>query len=257
VEKDYVPALLALAGQELAEGKAAKAREIALNLQKLHPKSAIGHHLEGDVHAHGGAQDQAAKAYAQAYRLEPTGQRALLTYGAYKRAGDVNNAVAALTDWLAKQPGDTTVRVALASDYHQRGKTADAIREYETARKQEPSSATVLNNLGWLYFQQGDVKGLEYAKKAYELAPQRPEIADTYGWILLQKTDPKKALTILQEAAVQAPHMGSIRYHLAVALDKNGRKEDARKELQRLLDSNKDFPEAGEAKKLLEQLKAK
>jgi thioredoxin-like negative regulator of GroEL len=48
----------------------------------------------------------------------------------------------------------------------------------------------------------------------------------------------------------------TLRYHLAVALDKNGQQEAARQELERLLKSRKDFPELTEAQQLLSQLLA-
>ncbi len=48
--------------------------------------------------------------------------------------------------------------------------------------------------------------------------------------------------------------MPEIRYHLAVALHKTGRNDEARKELERLLRSGKEFAQAAEARSLLERL---
>ena len=56
---------------------------------------------------------------------------------------------------------------------------------------------------------------------------------------------------------MRAPHLPEIRYHMAVALDKAGRKGEARKELERLLRDNKDFAQAKNAQALLDQIQNK
>jgi len=57
----------------------------------------------------------------------------------------------------------------------------------------------------------------------------------------------------LQEAAVKAPHIPDIRYHMLVALDKAGRRGEARKELDRLLKTGKPFPDVDKARALRDQ----
>jgi Flp pilus assembly protein TadD len=113
---------------------------------------------------------------------------------------------------------------------------------------------TALNNLAWLYQEEGNKKGVTYAERAHELAPDRPEITDTLGWLLVQNGDTNRGLVLLQEAAVKAPHIPEIRYHMAVALAKVGRREEARKVLDRLLKTDKDFQGVDEARKLRKQL---
>ncbi len=58
---------------------------------------------------------------------------------------------------------------------------------------------------------------------------------------------------LLQEAAVKAPHIPDIRYHMVVALDKAGRRDEARKELDRLLKTGKAFPDVDKARVLRDQ----
>jgi thioredoxin-like negative regulator of GroEL len=53
---------------------------------------------------------------------------------------------------------------------------------------------------------------------------------------------------------MKAPHIPDIRFHMAAALEKAGRRDEARKELGRLLKSNKTFPERDKAEALHEQL---
>ena len=50
------------------------------------------------------------------------------------------------------------------------------------------ANPVVLNNLAWLYHEAEDARALPTARRAYELAPEQPEIMDTYGWILLAES---------------------------------------------------------------------
>ena len=76
------------------------------------------------------------------------------------------------------------------------------------------------------------------------------------GWVdhLLERGDIERGLELVREAADKAPHLPSVRYHLAVGLAKNGRKEDARREVDRLLREHQEFPEIDEARALLAEL---
>ena len=71
----------------------------------------------------------------------------------------------------------------------------------------------------------------------------------------MQLGDPKRGLELIRQASTYAPHVPEIRYHLAVALHKNGHAEEARKELERLLRARSDFPQRKEAQALLAQIK--
>jgi Tfp pilus assembly protein PilF len=113
----------------------------------------------------------------------------------------------------------------------------------------------MLNNLAWLYQEQGDPRALETARKAYDLDPNKPEVADTYGWILLKRGKGQQGLPILQQAYVSYPTQPEIGYHVAVGLSQLGRKDEAVKVLTRLLRENENFDQAKDAKALLEKLK--
>jgi Flp pilus assembly protein TadD len=86
------------------------------------------------------------------------------------------------------------------------------------------------------------------------MAPERPEITDTLGWLLVQNGNVNRGLVLLQEARVKAPHIPDIHYHMAVALYKSGRTAEARKELDRLLKTGKTFSEMDNAIAFRDQL---
>ena len=59
---------------------------------------------------------------------------------------------------------------------------------------------------------------------------------------------------MIRDAANRAPNNTEIRFHLAVALQKAGQPEQARKELEQLLGTGKDFPQRQDAERLLNSL---
>jgi FimV-like protein len=79
-------------------------------------------------------------------------------------------------------------------------------------------------------------------------------VMDTLGWLLVEQGNTSRALPLLQKASGLAPNSPDIRYHLAVALNKSGDKQGARKELDKLLAQNTPFPQLEEARALLKAL---
>jgi Tfp pilus assembly protein PilF len=56
------------------------------------------------------------------------------------------------------------------------------------------------------------------AEKAYRLAPRDANVADTYGWALVEAGQVEKGLRYLREAQVRAPNNTEIQSHLNEAL---------------------------------------
>lgn len=245
---------LALGSMEIRAGRHARAMEIAQELQKVDPELASAYDLEGAARLGQHQRAAAISAYDKANSLQPTSGRALLLSRLYQESGDPKKATTVLQDWLKYHPDDLVVGTNLALTFQQRGLSEQAITAYERVYRINPNNMVVLNNLAWLYFQKDDPRALELGAKAYELAPRRPEVVDTYGWILLSSGNSEKALVILQEALVSAPDNAEITYHVAVAMDKAGRRDEARKLLSRLFRGNPSFSEADKAKDLLKRL---
>ena len=197
---------------------------------------------------------KAAKAYAAAYKKAPSAALAGKLYQAHSKDGQPVAAQQALDAWLAKEPGDSAVRSLLANSLQSQNKTTQAIEQYLYILERNPDDVSALNNIAWLYQLEGNADGLKYAERAHTLAPERPEVTDTLGWLLVQNGQTNRGLVLLQEAAVKAPHIPEIRYHVAVALAKAGRRDEARKVLDRLLKSGKGFQGIEDAKKLRAQL---
>ena len=95
---------------------------------------------------------------------------------------------------------NTKVSLSLANMYlaeHQ----DKAIVEYERLIKVVPNNIVALNNLSWLYMDQGKyVQALQYAEQAYSLTTQIPNVVDTYAQALLTSDKKVEALAKAQEA---------------------------------------------------------
>jgi predicted Zn-dependent protease len=89
---------------------------------------------------------------------------------------------------------------------------------------------------------------------AAKLAPDNPNVLDTLGWILVQQGQVQRGLEWLGKAKAKAPRSDAIRYHHAAALARAGNRAEARKALQQLLNDSPEFDDADAARALLKTL---
>ncbi len=230
-----------------------RALERVAAFEKAGGPEATAEELRGDVLFAAGRAAPAAEAYARASRLRPSATLALRAYRAARAAGRAAPEVA-LTAWLADHPRDPLVGVALAEHYQRTGNRGAAITQYERAVEAWPG-AEIMNNLAWLYQQAGDPRATQMARRAHEAKPENPDIADTYGWILVESGNIVEGLPILERAARASPNAAEIQYHYAAALVKSGKKEAAATVLGKLITDNVDFPSRRAAETLLGTLR--
>ena len=160
-----------------------------------------------------------------------------------------------MLDWLEAEPNDVEARLALAAFQLGTGEWAAAGDNYRRILEQSADSVVALNNLAWLYGQSNDERALEVASRAYRLAPARPEIIDTYGWLLLGSgRDVRLAARLLAQAAWLAPGNADIQFHFAAALAATERPGEARSLLEDLLRSRTSFDSRSDAEALLAKL---
>ena len=239
---------------ELRAGNADEALKLARELRTDFPQAPAGFVLEGDVHLAAGRPQQAIENYRNALAISPNGAIVIKIANTQRAAGDAAAATATLEQWLSEHPDDLQVRLMFASEQQQKGSDDESIANYEAVLKEQPQNVLALNNLAWLYFQRGDSRALDLAQRAYKQLPDRAEIIDTYGWLLVQGGNTERGLTLLERAVRLAPSNLEIRFHLAAALAKAGDTERARSELRGLLEAGGTFNGIEEARKLLQNL---
>jgi putative PEP-CTERM system TPR-repeat lipoprotein len=257
IEKGNVAARVALIELEMRDKKPDAALKAADDLKKVDPKRAVGDMMRGDVLVNLKKFDDAVKAYDAASKIEDTPIIAIRRYTAQRAAGKTDVAYQTLEKWVAGN-NNATARNVLASAYIADKKYPKAIEHTLKLLEADQNNAILLNNLAWAYQQTGDKRAKEYGEKALAAAPKSPAIMDTLGWILVQSDDPQRGFDLLKQAADAAPNQGDIRYHLAAAMQKQGKSDDARKELEKLLADNAgvvNFTLKSDAEKMLKELK--
>jgi Flp pilus assembly protein TadD len=186
---------------------------------------------------------------------QPTSQTAALIYG-IRREIDPATALKPLQEWLAKHPDDHTMQAMMADALMSAGQNAESIVAYEKLLALAPKNVIVLNNLAWLYYLEKDKRAIPTARRAYELAPQATNVADTYGWLLLESGANQEALEVLNKIYESGMLIDpEARYHHAAALARNGRQAEAREQLALLLDEAPQFPSRQAAVALAENVK--
>ncbi len=250
----YVPAYLNLVTLEVNQDNHDRAVDIIGRLRTAMPESPVADLALGDVRADQGAYEEAIAAYNAGLAIEANSRIVARRYRARVDMGQREVGFQELRDWLADNPEDDAIRFALATDLLANGESDEAVTQHETLLERQPDNNIVLNNLAWLYSRKGDPRGLEYAEKANAGAPGSPAIMDTLGWILLRDGQAERALTLLREAAGMVPNNAEIQYHYAAALEKTGKRDQAKEILERILTADANFAGMDEARKLLDSL---
>lgn len=254
IDERYLDGLAAKVRILIAGKKIEAGRDVVAQLQGYYPDHYAGLQLLGDLSQAQGDEDQALNYYEQAFAMAKTPYLIGALHQLYLKLGKLEPAIVALRSFLEVAPGDNVNRLRLANTHQLLGQNREALAVYGVLEKAAPKNIVVLNNTAWLYWLEGDDRALQYAQRSYDLAPDRAEVVDTLGWVMLHKGDRKKALEYIQIASSRAPTNAEIHYHLGVALSKNGQNDQAVKELRRTLRDYPDFVEAAAARELLDQL---
>jgi len=210
--------------------------------------------LEGEALVAQKKLNEAAKAYAEAFKHRPTTPVVVRLHALLVAVGKPAEGDAVAARWLKENPKDTTLRLYLGEHDLRRKDFHAAVRVYREVLAIQPANPVALNNLAWTLGRLKDPSAVGYAEKAYALAPNDAAIADTLGWMLVERGDTKRGVDLLAEAVAAAPNATEIRLHYAKALMKSGDKAGARKALEQVQDGPDPNPFRAEAEALLKQL---
>jgi putative PEP-CTERM system TPR-repeat lipoprotein len=208
----------------------------------------------GDAQTAAQKPGDAAATYQKAWNTAKEGVVLRRLYGALAQSRREGEGLKLLKTWADQNPADYSTRLMIASHYINAKQYDDALKETEAMNGALPDNPLVLNNLAWLYGEKNDPKALVVAEKAYALFPRSADIADTLGWLHVQKGDVAKGVDILAKAHAMAPGRGDITYRYAAALDKKGDKTEAKVVLKKALSGQASFNERPQAEALLKQL---
>lgn len=244
---------VALAGSYMAANQPDAGFAEAKRLQKAQPNRAVGYALEGELYGAQKRLAEASAAYRTAIARQPLAFSVVRQHALLVALGKQDEAAALTQKWVKEHPKDSQVRGYLAQESMKKGDYKAAVPLFRAAVEHDPNNVVLLNNLAWSMSETNDPKALEYAERVYALAPNQPEVVNTYGWILVQKGETARGIELLRKAAELAPNDASKRLRLAQALIKSGDKPAARKELEAA--AKAESPAAREqAEKLLKEL---
>ena len=238
----------------LLQGDPTKAEELARSVLASDPKAAIGHSLMGDIARFRNQLPAAAEAYKRAHAIEQTSESLLRVFSVL----DINQHAAAVVlaeQWLRGKPDDVRVWRALADAQARAGDMKAARASYENVIKRSPQDADALNNLANVLIVLKDPSAQQVAEQALKIKPEAPYIIGTAGWAAFNAKQPERALQLLRDARLRDPNNPATRYFLGAVLAQQGRKTEAREELEAALRGGKGFAYAKEAEDLLKTLR--
>lgn len=195
--------------------------------------------LLGSVVLTKGRTEEAEERFKTAAAIESSvlGNTSLAQF--YLAIGKLAEAETAIRAGLAKDDGNTALRLMLTSVLQQTEKFDEAIEEYEKLFEADPDSTIVANDLASLLSERrGDEASLE---RAFEIAQrfrtsEVPHYLDTLGWIYYLRGEYSSALPLLRNAAEKLPNLGLTQFHYGMALAALNQKEQAIASLEKSLD---------------------
>ena len=238
----------------LRAGKNDDAAKVLADIRQRAPNSAPLAELDGDVKFASKKYTDAAAVFRKALAQNPTPNLVVKSHRALALAGNKAEADAVLSDWIKKNPKDTSIRLYDADLALRTGDFGRASQQYRALLEAQPNDPVLLNNLAWAMWQQKDPQALAIAEKAHAAAADNAAVSDTLGWMLVEQGQTKRGVELLEKASASAPEASDISLHLAKAQIKDGRKDAARTTLQTLVKKAPDSAEAKESKALLASL---
>ena len=183
--------------------------------------------------------EQAADNYKEILKTNATSSEIWLRLGEAQSAlGQAEPALASFEQAANTDPKSVKALMseALLLEALNRGK--EAVDAYNKVLGIDPNDWEALNNLAYIAADSGSNlnQAQTYAEQAKKEVPDSPEVADTLGYVYLQKNLNSQAAEIFRQNVAQHPDNANFRFHLAMALlkqgDKQGAKEQASKALQ-------------------------
>jgi Tfp pilus assembly protein PilF len=257
LQPDALEPLDGLIALDLAAGRAAAARARIDEQLARRPRSSALLILAGRVY--GAAKDYPAaeRALKTAIDVDPTSPVAYdELVRVYALEGQLDRAVREIEAMASAHPDSAGPPTMLGEIMEIKGRPIDAQAWFEKALKIAPRNAIVANNLAWLYADQGgDLDtALRLALLAREQLAQRPDVADTLGWVYYKRNEHSQALPLLEQAVAQDSGNPVFQYHLGLTYAKTGQTIRAREALGRALSRKITFQGAANARAVLATL---
>lgn len=235
----YWPALEMLIECDLQQNRKAAATERAEALIAKHADVAAPWLFRAKIRLFENNVDGAEADFLKAVAAEPENRSAALQLARlYYQLNRGQDAILKLNATVT-QSNTASAQTQLGMLYSSLKQFDLARQAYEKALALDSRYILALNNLAGLLAENfGQVEqGLSLARKARDLAPGDPFVADTLGWIFFRRGQYESALPLLQASAEILPGDPDIQYHLALTHNQLGQEETARQIFQRVVNA--------------------
>src|SRR5207248_3973580 len=180
-----------------------------------------------------------------------------LRLGAVQRQlGQFDAALASFEQAGNANPRDAAAALNQALLLEALGKKKEAGAAYNKVLGIDPENPLALNNLAYLNAENGTNldQAMTFAQRAKKRVPNSPDISDTLGYVYYQKNLNAEALQIFRQVVQENPQNSTFRFHLAMALEKQGNKQAARDEAQKALKNSSQPDQQSKIRSFLNQL---
>ncbi|NUN95147.1 MAG: tetratricopeptide repeat protein [Candidatus Omnitrophica bacterium] len=237
------------------------ALEIYRDLSERNPKDKLLLTYLGEAEAAAGLHAEALKTYSRAVDLDPNDPVFLEKRAQMEvKLKRLDDAVRDFSTALAADPENVALHFQLASLYESQGLIEDAVAGYRKVVElggKTPLAVGALNNVAWLLAREEATRAeaLEFAKRAYEAAPENPRtrlkdgnILDTIGWVHFLSGKTEEARGYIEQALQALPNHPTINYHLGRVYEELGQTKAAIIQYGKAVDFDPNFEEADEAR---------
>jgi tetratricopeptide (TPR) repeat protein len=201
--------------------------------------------------------DEAIKLYNSVLAKEPRAADVLFRLAeTYRRKGDLNQAIEAFRKSSQANPNDPGPLLQLGLLMDGTGRRDQSKPIYEQVLRIQPDHPVALNNLAFIKAEEGNDldTALSMAQRAFQAAPNSPDIADTLGWVYIRKNLSPESVKLFTDLVRRFPGNPIYRLHFAMALKQKGDLPGAKRELQAALSSGPSKDEAAKIQELLKTL---
>ena len=151
-------------------------------------------------------------------------------------------------------PDNLDISLAYIDYYQKMNKLKSALSEGKRFLKLQPDNILILNKLAKIYMKSDQSIAWDYAKRAYDISSDSPDILNTYGSICIEKERYVEGLDVLKKAVAAAPENSAYQYQLAQGFYLSGKSDFAKELLRTTLTNKNPFSERNKAEKLLAEL---
>ena len=257
LDKNNIQAIAELVNLEIANKAYGTARQRVDALLKQDPQSATGYYMSGTIDLAEGKRQSGEVSLKKAIELNPNFSAAYeLLIQSYLSAGELRQALQQVNLILNRNPKAVTALTLAGLIDEKLNDFASARDHYERALALNPKSSVVLNNLANIYAEDLNdlTRAVELGRKARDIAPSDPIIADTLGWLFYRQGDYQQATQLLQQAAANGPTNPEVQFHLGMAQYMMGNRGVARTAFEKAIAAEGEFPWKSEAQARLTAL---